>query len=425
MTKIKPFRAVIYNQEKIKDISRIVCPPYDVISKAKQQRYHDADPHNFIHILLGNDSPLGDKYERAGNYFREWLENGVLIRDKAPAVYFYSQQYNLRGEKRTRLGFMALLRLGDKDSGVFGHEHTQIAPKEDRLKLLTRVKASLSPIFVIFPDKKRIIQRIKEKYIQGVSPFIDLADEEKTVHKVWRLQSPEILKFIEEKMSDEAIFIADGHHRYEVACAFRDQMKQKSGAITGEEDFNYILAYFTNIDSRGLTILPIHRQVKLNSKPDIGNFGAGLAGYFDVEEIKERAKFFFLLTKAGEREHTLGMYNDKKFWLLRLKSARTLDKIICDKSPEYRALDVSILNHIVLSGILGLDPENNEAVTFSPDADELIRQASSDGRYIAFFLNPAKVQQITAIALSGEKMPPKSTYFYPKVLSGLVINKFD
>lgn len=426
MTKIEPFRAVIYNQEKIKNISRVVCPPYDVISAAKQEYYHELDPYNFIRILLAKDNSKDDKYERAGNYFRDWQKNQVLIQDRSPAIYFYSQQYNLKGEKKARFGFIALLYLGDRNSGVYGHENTHLDAKEDRFKLMQQVKANLSPIFVVFSDKKRIISRIREKYIPNEKSFIDATDDEKTMHKIWRLDSPAALSNIKDSMFDENIFIADGHHRYEVACAYRDEMRKKLGAITGQENFNYILAYFTNLDPHGLTILPIHRLVKLDAGLDVQNFKLSLNNeYFDVEEVKEKTRFFFLLNKAGEREHIIGMYKDKKYWFLRLKNIKILDKIISDKPREYRQLDVSILNYIVLKKILKLDLDDKKIITFSPNVEELIEQVDQDNNRAAFFLNPVKIQQIMAVALNGEKMPPKSTYFYPKVLSGLVINKLE
>jgi len=226
-------------------------------------------------------------------------------------------------------------------------------------------------------------------------------------------------------MSGENIFIADGHHRYEVACTYRDAMKQKLGTITGEESFNYILSYFTNTDSRGLTILPIHRLVRLNSGLKLDNFKLELREYFDLEEVKEKNRFFFLMEKGGRTEHVLGMYKDKKYWLLRLKNIKILDKMISDKPKEYRSLDVAILNTIILKKILELDLDNKETLKFSPDADEFIDSVDNSPLYIAFFLNPVKIQQIISIALNGERMPAKSTYFYPKVLSGPVINKFE
>jgi len=424
MIKITPFRAISYNQEKIKDLSRLVCPPYDIISPNQQQYLHALDPYNFIHLLLGKDIPGEDKYQRAASYFKDWLKNGIFIQDENPAVYFYSQQYRLKGEKRTRRGFIALLHLEDRNSSIFGHENTRLESKEDRLRLLKQVRANLSPIFVIFSDKKRIIERTHQQYIQSKKPFIDIIDDEKITHALWRLDSPDILNKIQSDMQDANIFIADGHHRYEVACVYRDQMRRRWGAITGEEGFNYIMAYFTNSESRELTILPIHRLVKLDSEFNMDTFKSSLKNYFDLEEVKDKIQFFFLMEKSGQTEHVLGMYKDRKYWPLRLKNIKIVDKIISDKPKEYRSLDVAILNYLVFKKILGLDLEDKENITFSPHADELIEQVNNDNAYIAFFLNPVKVSQITAVALKDEKMPPKSTYFYPKVSSGLVINKF-
>ncbi|MCX5698689.1 MAG: DUF1015 domain-containing protein [Candidatus Omnitrophica bacterium] len=248
MSKIKAFKAVVYNPKVIGDFKHVVCPPYDVISSQAQDILHERSPRNFIHILLAKDSPLDDKYHRAGVIFRSWLKEEVLIQDEQPAVYFYSQQYVIRGEKKTRLGFISLLRLPDeKGSAVFGHENTHNAAKLDRFKLVKQVRANLSPIFIIFLDKKRIIQRVFQKYIPAQKPFIEVFDDEKTAHKLWRLNDPGVLKTIESSMDNENMFIADGHHRYEVSCAYRDMLREKLGAqFTGEEDFNFCLAYFTN-----------------------------------------------------------------------------------------------------------------------------------------------------------------------------------
>jgi len=454
MTKIKPFRAVSYNQEKIKDLSSVVCPPYDIISPTRQEYYHRLHPYNFIHILLGKDIPAEDRYLRARSYFKEWLKNKILIRDESPAMYFYSQEYILRGEKKIRMGLIGLLHLQDKNSSVFGHEHTRLEPKEDRLRLLKQVQANLSPIFVLFDDKKRIIKSTYQNYIHDKAPFINITDDERIVHKLWRLDSPDILAGIQDKMSGENIFIADGHHRYEVACAYRDRMKKKLDISTGEEDFNYILTYFTSVESKGLTILPIHRLVRLNPKLDMESLLFSLKDYFDIDEVKDKIRFFFLMEKAGFSEHVLGMYRNKNYWLLRLKNIKILDKLMGDKPKVYRSLDVCILNYIILKKILGFDTstalklylserglkaplsislkrsrridlEDKENITFSPNADELIEKVDNETSYIAFWLNPVKVQQIISVALTGERMPPKSTYFYPKVLSGLVINKHD
>lgn len=425
MTIVSPFKGYIYNQEKISDLSKVVCPPYDIISVVKQEYYHSLHPANLIHVLLGIDSPGKDKYQQAAVYFKDWLKNKIIIQDRTPAVYFYSHQYQIKGERRTRLGFIALLHLGDSNSSVYAHENTRLEAKEDRLRLIRSVKANLSPIFALFPDRSRIIPNLHERFLKDKKPFIDIVDDEKNVHKVWRIDAPEILESIEAKMADEKIFIADGHHRFEVACAYREEMQKKLGNTTGEEKFNYILTYFTNIESLGLTILPIHRLVRLNAVPEMGSIIEQLKELFFVEEVKDKTRFFFLLEKAGRTEHLIGMYHQRKFWLVRLRNVKILDKMIADKPREYRSLDVSILNYLILKNILRLDVEDKDTVRFNPSAEELIEQVNGDTSLIAFFLNPTKVQQIVEVALGGNKMPPKSTYFYPKVLSGLVIHKHE
>jgi len=423
MAKIKPFKAVTYNPDKFKDLSNLVCPPYDVISASQQDYYHEVHANNFIHLLLRRDS---NKYQRAGNLFRSWITDQILIQDDLPAIYFYVQDYNIKGEKKTRLGFIALLRLGDKSSPVFAHENTRREATDDRLKLIREVNANLSPIFVVSRDKKRVIQRIYDRYIKDTQPLISVKDNEKTLHKLWKINSPEVLDLLQSSMQNEDVFIADGHHRYQVSCTYRDEMKQRLGDKFSEDSsFNYTLSYFTNTDNRGLLILPIHRLLKLEKSIDLNKFLLKLKDYFDVEEVKDKTRFFFLMEKGGRTEHVLGMYKDKKYWLLRLKNIKILDKLISDRPKEYRSLDVSILNYIILKNTLNLDIEKQDYLKYSPHADEFIQAADDNPLNMVFFLNPVKIEQIIDVALGGNKMPPKSTYFYPKVLSGLVINKHE
>jgi uncharacterized protein (DUF1015 family) len=425
MTQIKPFRALIYNQEKIKDISLVVCPPYDVISLAKQQYYHDLDAHNLIHVIFGKEVAGENKYLRSAKLFREWVKNEILTYDINPAIYFYSQQYKLSGESKTRFGLIALLRLDDKKSCVFGHEHTRLEPKTDRLNLIRQVKANLSPIFVIFSDKKRIIRKCQD-YARGRLPLISVTDDDKVTHDLWRIDEPGLLDKIQEAMQKEQVFIADGHHRYEVACNYRDEIKKdQAGAAGDNESTNYIMSYFTNTDSRGLSILPIHRLIKLPEGADKENLISSLKEYFQVEEIDDKAKLFLFMQKAGNTEHVLGMYCCSKYWLLRLKNVKILDKTMGDKPKEYRSLDVAILNAIVFNKILNLNLEDKDRIAYSHNTEEFIKLADKDKLCIVFFLNPVKIEQIIAVALKGEKMPAKSTFFYPKVLSGLTIHKHE
>jgi len=424
LAKIKPFQAVIYNPGKVKDIAKVVCPPYDVVSPEDRQRYARTHPNNLIHILLSKEAAGQDKYKCAARYFTEWLKDEILIRDERPAIYFYSQQYLVKGEKKTRFGFITLLNLDDAHSSVFKHEHTRLEAKEDRLRLTREVKANLSPIFVVFKDKKRIIQRIQERFLNK-EPFIDIVNSEGVAHKVWKIDSPQEIEIIRSGMSQEDIYIADGHHRFEVACAYQEEARTSRRNLTGEENFNYVLTYFTNTDPRGLVILPIHRLLKLGAGSVFEGFKDRLKEYFDLEEVRDKQRFFFLMQKAGLNEHLIGMYKGKKFWLLRLKNIRVLDELMADKPREYRLLDVAILNAIVFSKILHVDLQDKESLRYSPDAEEFISACDNDDSLVAFFMNPVKIEQIISVAEKKERMPPKSTYFYPKVLSGLVINKFE
>lgn len=424
MANIKPFCGFYYNQEKIADISKVICPPYDIISPLGQECYHNRSPYNMIHLVLGRDIAGQDKYKRATTYLNDWIKNEILIQDKASAIYFYNQQFNIKGERKERIGFIALLQLEDKQNSILPHEHTRLEPKEDRLQLLRHVKANLSPIFVLFSDQKRVIKRTYEQYIRDTPPFIDIIDEENVSHKIWRLNSNDILKTFQMQMNNKNIFIADGHHRYEVALGFREEMNKKLGGLPEDSDYNYIMAYFTNIESRALSILPIHRLVVGLSDFRIDEFKEAIKQYFDIQELKEKDKFLFLLEKAGVRENTLGIYKDKKFYLSRLKNRKILDKEIYDKPKEYRTLDVTILNYIIFRRILGLDLEDKEKIKFNPNSDELIAQVDVDKSAVAFFLNAVKIEQLVSIAMKGQRLPAKSTYFYPKVPAGLVINKF-
>ena len=421
MAEIKPFQAVVYNQRQVRSLAEVTCPPYDVISPSQQEYFHQLSPHNFIHILFGRDIPGEDKYERAAKLFRQWQEEKLLIQEDSPAVYFYSQDYLLRGEKRTRLGFIALLRLEEGNKAAFAHEHTRLAPKEDRLRLLRQVKANLSPIFIVFADKKRIISRTFRRDIQDRDAAADFTDNEKVRHKLWRVDSPEVIAAIAEALRREDVFIADVHHRYEVACAFRDEMRRANPQGAGEAPFNYLMAYFTNPDPRGLAIFAIHRLLPFAKEPDT----ARKEGYFDIEEVKDKARFLFLMEKGGCNEHVIGMYRGGRFFLLRLKNLRILDKIMADNPRPYRQLDVSILNAVILDDVLACTPEEKEAIRFSHHEQEVFKEVDAHPGYTAFFLNPVKFSAVQAVALAGSKMPPKSTYFYPKVVSGLVINKLE
>jgi len=424
MAKIKPFRAIFYNPQKIKELSKVVCPPYDIIDPVQQEFYHNLSPYNFIHLILGKDIPGEDKYKKAAQYFKSWIDDGILIYDNDNYIYFYLQEFSLKGQKMRRLGFISLLGLDD--NSVFSHEHTKIEPKEDRLRLLEEVKANLSPIFVLFEDKQRIISRVYENYIIQKEPFMELTDYENITHKLWRIQDKRFLDLMVKSMRDRKIFIADGHHRYEVAVTYRNKMREIDSLNNNEErSYDYIMAYFTNVESKGLVILPVHRLVKDVEVPE-AILKEKLSNYFEIQPIKEKHDFFLYLQKSGFKQPTIGMYRKGVFFVLRLKTLSILDKILKDKPQLYRRLDISILNYIILKEILNIDPdnpENKERLNFATEIDKLIMEANTHKDSLVFILNPIKIEDVIAVGLKGYRLPPKSTYFYPKVISGLLINK--
>lgn len=421
MTQIKPFAATIYNQSKIEDFDRVFCPPYDVISPAQQEDYFQSHPYNFIRLILNKqlpgDSAAQNRYLRSQETFEDWLKAEILIKDGRPAIYFYLQEYHILGEKKKRWGFIACLRLEDEgEKNIYPHEKTHLVHKEDRLELLKNVRANLSPIFVLFSDKEKNVANTSFKLVSEDQPFINIMDKDNASHKLWRLTDERAIAKLTGDMQDKSLFIADGHHRFEVAQEYRRQMIEAKGFTTGKEDFNYLMSYFTDLDSRDLLILSTHRMVKKFPKEPVH-----LEENFRMQKIKTREELGVLLAKAGLHEHAFGLFQKDKISLLRLKSEAIIDKLIKEGSAGWRCLDVNILKAFIL------DPLNivSEDLIYTNDAKLAMDRVDRGEVDAVFLLNPVKVAQLREIALAGERMPQKTTYFYPKVLSGLVVNRFE
>ncbi|MFA5059124.1 MAG: DUF1015 domain-containing protein [Candidatus Omnitrophota bacterium] len=421
MTQIKGFKAVYYDKEKAGDLSAVVCPPYDVISAKEQTEFYNASPHNFIRIDLGQeksgDDRYDNKYTRARKTFDEWLAKGILKEDTKPCIYFYKQEYMVYGQKHSRMGFIALLRLPDeKDSKIYPHENTHLAAKEDRLRLVRNVKASLSSIFVCFSDKGKKVETTFNQKVVLTVPLIDIVDNDKVRHILWRLDDQMLINEIRDSLSEQQLFIADGHHRFEVAMEYRRQVLAKKSRPTGLEPCNFIMTYFTNIDSRDLLILPIHRIVKkIKGKLDF------LEDYFRIDKISSKEDLQILLAKAGQNEHAFGFYSKNGIKLLRLKNKLLINQHMKEGSQDYKELDAAILKCFVF------DRANisSDDIIYSKDIGESFNAVDNKQADACFILNPVRIWQLKAIALNGEKMPPKTTYFYPKVLSGLTTYRMD
>lgn len=427
MAKIYPFRAIRYNQAKVKDLSNVVCPPYDVIYSKDQEGYYRQDPYNVVRLILGkefpDDDPAHNRYARAYDFFVAWLKEGILKQDKEPSIYIYSQRYRLNREEYERCAFICLVRLEDfGQKVVFPHEKTFPKPKEDRLKLIRATRANLSPIFALYQDKGRIITRLLTSYLKS-EPLLDLEDNDEVRHRLWAITDMDQIDKIVSQMKRKPIFIADGHHRYETALAFRDEMKAKTLRFSGKEPFNRMMVCLVDMDDKGLIILPTHRLVRGIVKISIRTLKKRLSSNFSIKQSSARALFSQM--RACIDKHVFGMYHRKKYYLLTLKDEGVLDEIVDPTKPiEWKRLDVTILSSLILESCLGIG-SSDENVGYTKDRSQA-RALVDSGRFeLAFFLNPVSPEQVKLIAFAHQLMPPKSTYFYPKLLTGLVMNKFS
>ena len=421
MPQIKPFKAVYYNSRKIKDMGKVVSPPYDVISTEEQEYLHNLSPYNFTHIDFGkdasNDDKINNKYTRAKKIYSEWFEKDILLKDSKPSIYFYKQDYKIMGQKHSRMGFVSLLELENEgESKVYPHENTHAEAIDDRLKLCEALKSNLSSIFVCYSDKDRKVEKIFNKHILTTEPIIDVEDNAKVHHKLWRLDDPSLIKEVSVALSDRQLFIADGHHRYKVAKEYQSRRLARMTNPSGQEAFNYVMTYFTNIDSRGLQIFPMHRIIK--HLPKNIKF---LEEFFRIDKINKKEDLPILLGRAGRNEHAFGLYMSGEIKLLRLKNRLLVEKHVKKGSKEYKALDATILKTFIFDRI-GIKSDD---IIYTKDADLVMSMVDENRADAGFMMNPVKISELRAIALNGERMPPKTTYFYPKVLSGLTVYKMD
>ncbi len=443
MAKIFPFKGIFYDKKIIGNLSKVMVPPYDIISPAEQERFYELHPYNCIRLTLGKefagDNEANNKYTRSAAFFNSWLKNGLLKEDDEESIYAYEQRFKYKGKKYVRFGFIALFKLEELEAGrVYPHENTLLKPKQDRLDLIRACSANFEPIFGLFIDEDDKVSKMMKKNAKR-KPLVEVKDGMGILNKLWKISARSVLAKAAKEMASKQVYIADGHHRYEASLKYRNEMRSRSQKSTGEEPYNYIMMYFNNIYDKGLVILPIHRlALNLCLKEKI-NLENRIVDYFDVEEIKfsrkteakSRRKLTKLLARAGDGEHFFGMYvhGENKYVLLKLKNEKLIDKYIgADKPREWRKLDVTILHAIMIRDILGItdrDIETENCIKYVHNDDEAF-DTVKEGKYqIAFFLNPTKIEQVVAVADKYEKMPQKSTFFYPKLLTGPVMYKMS
>lgn len=437
MATIVPIAAVRYAPNKIGDMALVVTPPYDVIDTPAQARYYARHPYNIIRLELGQVLPQDDernnRYSRAANYFSRWLEEGILKREGKPAFYLYQQEFSIRNERKIRTGFFAGLKVEDYSQGnVLPHEETLSKPKADRLQLLRACRANFSPIFGLYADPDHQIEQLLWKAAGNRPPDVEFTDENNEIHRLWVITNKQTIKQVQKLMQQRQIFIADGHHRYETSLNFRDEMHSQ-----GLRGYDTVLATLVNLHDDGLVILPTHRLVRNLRQFNLADFKQALTAWFELEVYPtspnreaDLANFLQLMADRRQNWHVFGLYTEEKqLYLLTLRPdvalAEVMDK---SRSTAFHQLDVAILDTLVLERILGIGSEqrkNQDNLTYTRDALDAITAVDEGSQQLAFFLNPTRVEEVTAVAKAGDKMPQKSTFFYPKLITGLVINYLE
>ena len=439
MAQIIPFRGTLYDQAAVGSIGDVVAPPYDIIDSQAQKALHDRHPQNIIRLELGIDYPGDDatsnRYTRAGDTLRSWITGGALKRDVHPAIYYHTIEYappssDPRAPRKTLRGFLTTTKLEPLDSGqIYPHENTRSAAKTDRLNLLKACKANLSPIWLLYSDPENVILDRLERAVKAQPPRIDFLDDTGCRQQLWAVTDPAVLGHIVEIMRGKPLFIADGHHRYETALNYQRFRREQAGLSDSLSPYDGVLMLLSPLEDPGLTVLPTHR-VTTTSLPSYAAIQAELGEKFEFTEFPfsnadkpaVRAQFIETLRTHGRTSPTFGLAlkGETRYVTLSLRPAH---RPHANASPRAR-LDVSLLQQLVVATLCP-SQQSQEAILYTKDDHEALDWAENGTGTGALLLNATKVSEVQAVAKAGERMPHKSTYFYPKPLTGLVINVME
>jgi uncharacterized protein (DUF1015 family) len=428
MARIFPFRGLRYNPSKV-NLTEVVTQPYDKISPAMQDRYYRSSPYNLVRVILGkpeaSDNERESVYTRAAASVEQWLTDGVLAADDEPSLYLYTQTFRVPGDNSgavlERRGFIALGQLENYDQKVvFRHEQTLSKPKADRLNLLRSTQTHFGQLFMLYSDPAAEIDAVLR---QSGPPTAEVRDEYDVLHRMWKVSDPDVIQAVQAKMADKKLIIADGHHRYETALNYRNEMRQQMGDRSSEP-YERVMMTFVNMEAPGLVILPTHRVVFGLENFSIFETVAKLQANFEVEDIGPLAEIepaVERLRQSGADRTALLAVTSHSGFLLHWRPTMqwTGD---ADLSEGQRALDVVQLHKLALEGALRLSEEDirdQKHLRYVRDAREAVNQVR-EGANVAFLMNPVRMEQLRDIAFGGGVMPQKSTDFYPKLLSGLV-----
>ncbi len=439
MAHIIPFHGTLYHPATVGDVRKVVAPPYDIIDNSLQKTLHDRHPNNVIRLELGyeqaGDTPANNKYTRAAGALREWLKSGALRKDSQPAVYYhtieYRPPYSAPGTPtKVFKGFLSTVELEEFGSGkIYPHENTRAAAKTDRLNLLEACRANFSAIISLYSDPQNEVLTLLEQSIAAEKPRIDFQDDEGFRQQLWSVTDANVLAKVVQIMNQKQLFIADGHHRYETALNYRRARRQQAGAAASPQLYDNVLMLFASLEDKGLTVLPTHR-VLTTAVPTPKDLLGKFEPVFEVtalpfradNEAQVRGQFINALRSQGQTVPMFGLAlkNDSNYYLLTLRESH---RPTASASPRDR-LDVSLLQQHVIATLCPTQQEQ-EAMLYSKDDHEALNWVRQGTGTAALLLNPTKVAEVKAVASAGERMPHKSTYFFPKPLTGLVMNVME
>lgn len=427
MADIKAFKGFYYNSKHVK-LKKVVMPPYDIIKDKDVEEYYKRDPFNIIRIDKGlsepNDDTQANKYTRAADFMGEWILDDVLGRDDKESLYIYTQEYKMPdGKKKEMLSFFAAVKIEEYEKRVIlPHERTHDGPKADRLELMRSTYSNTSPILAMYPDKEKKIHKILLSRSKKLKPFIEFKDLSGMKVRLWKLNTPDDIKILVSMFNKKQLYIADGHHRYETAMFFRNEMRKKTGA--GHTPYDRILMNLISVEHSNISILPTHRVFKSFKEFDMEC--SLMKKYFDVKKLKSAALLKKAMMKKTKRKQ-IGILLDSKAYLLELKTAPY--KKLTEKAGhimEYYMLSPSILHTLILDQILGIpEKEIFSGITYTQDMDEAVKYAVKEGYKAVFLVQPATTDDVRIISQKNEVMPQKSTYFMPKLITGILINKMN
>ena len=435
MADIRSFHGVHYNQLLVNDLAAVICPPYDIITPQLQPELYHRNEYNFVRLEFGRelpqDSAVGNKYTRAAATLEQWLEQGVLEVDEVPAIYLHDHYFTLQGEEYRRRSVVARVRLEEWDKRIVRpHEGTLAEPKGDRLRLLWALQANTSSILALFEDQRQMVSSLLAVQDQG-KPMISLSTGNGERHKIWAITEAKVVNQICGSLANQPLYIADGHHRYESALAFQRERCDFSVIVPGDEGFNFVMMTLVDFADPGLIILPPHRLLRGVSKSTLDGLLTKLQPFFEIEELPLGMPDVWqqvdkLLTEEIDQPSLIlfGLIRERLFLLRLRSSAATSQMMPYFHSDLYKRLDVSIVDHIILEELLALSRDREkDFLGYSYDRQDAVNKVLDQEYQLAFLLSPVKAEVIKAIADVADRMPRKSTYFYPKLPSGLIFHR--